>query len=45
MMATTTLTPTDFFKTLNTLAIVIAVDRSIVTKGGPMIGIWGSTNK
>jgi hypothetical protein len=45
MMPTTTLAPVDFFKTLNTLAIVIAVDKSIVTKGGPVVGVWASTNK
>jgi hypothetical protein len=35
----------DFFTGLNTLAIVISVDRAAVTAGGPFLSVWGSTNK
>lgn len=35
----------DFFKNLNTLAIVVAVDKSLVTGGGPIVSSWASTNK
>jgi hypothetical protein len=35
----------DFFKTLNTLAIVVSVDKSLVTKGGATMSVWASTNK
>ncbi|HEX8703480.1 MAG TPA: DUF4331 family protein [Myxococcaceae bacterium] len=34
----------DFFNTLNTLAIVVQVDKSLVTPGGPILGVWGSTH-
>jgi len=34
----------DFFKTLNALAIVVEVDKTLVTKGGPIMGVWASTN-
>lgn len=34
----------DFFGTLNTLAIVVQVDKSLVTPGGPILGVWGSTH-
>ncbi len=37
--------PVDFFEKLNTLAIVVAVDKSVVTKGGPVVSSWASTNK
>jgi hypothetical protein len=36
--------PVDFFAALNTLAIVVEVDPSLVNAGGPILGIWGSTN-
>jgi hypothetical protein len=36
--------PVDFFAQLNTLAIVLTVDKAVVTKGGPIMGVWGSTN-
>jgi hypothetical protein len=36
--------PKDFFATLNTLAIVVQVDKSLVTPGGPILGVWGSTH-
>lgn len=35
----------NFFANLNTLAIVVAVDKAMVTPGGPIIGVWGSTNR
>lgn len=34
----------DFFNALNTLAIVVQVDKSLVTPGGPILGVWGSTH-
>ncbi len=37
--------PSDHFKGLNTLAIVIQIDRTLVTKGGSTVGVWASTNK
>lgn len=37
--------PVDFFKNLNTLAIVVSVDKSLVTKGGPIVSAWASTNR
>ena len=36
--------PTDFFAGLNVLSIVLAVDKSVVTKGGSLVSIWASTN-
>jgi hypothetical protein len=36
---------TDFFKDLNTLAIVVSVDKTLVTGGGPIVSAWASTNK
>lgn len=35
----------DFFAGLNTLAIVVSIDKSLVTAGGPILGVWGSTNQ
>jgi hypothetical protein len=35
----------DFFKDLNTLAIVVSVDKSLVTSGGPIVSAWASTHK
>jgi len=37
--------PVDHFKGLNVLAIVVAIDTTQVTKGGPVVGVWASTNK
>lgn len=37
--------PTDHFATFDTLAIVIQIDRALVTKGGSTVGVWASTNK
>jgi hypothetical protein len=36
--------PKDFFAGLNVLSIVLAVDKSAVTKGGALVSVWGSTN-
>lgn len=35
----------DFFANLNVLSIVIQVDKTILNKGGPLLAVWGSTNK
>ena len=37
--------PEDFFKNLNTLAIVASLDKSVVTTGGPIVSVWASTNR
>ena len=34
----------DFFAGTNTLAIVVQVDKALVTPGGPILGLWGSTH-
>lgn len=34
----------DDFAGATTLALVIAVDKELLTAGGPILGIWGSTN-
>ena len=38
--------PVDFFKGLNVLSIVIAVDKTVlgVSATSPILGVWGSTN-
>ncbi len=36
--------PQDFFKDLKTLAIVVSLDKSLVTKGGKLVTVWASTN-
>lgn len=38
-------TTADDFASANTLAIVISIDPLLVTKGGPVTAVWGSTNK
>jgi hypothetical protein len=35
----------DFFQSLNTLAIVVSIDKTLVTKGGKLVTVWASTNK
>ncbi|HEU4402234.1 MAG TPA: DUF4331 family protein [Candidatus Polarisedimenticolia bacterium] len=35
----------DNFARFNVLAIVISVDKSILTEGGPILAVWGSTNR
>jgi len=37
--------PSDHFKGLNTLALVVQIDRTLVTRGGATVGVWASTNK
>lgn len=37
--------PEDFFANLNTLAIVAQVDKALVTKGGPIVAVSGSTHR
>ncbi len=37
--------PQDFFKALNTLAIVVSIDKTLVNKGGKYVAAWASTNK
>jgi len=39
--------PVDFFKTLNALAIVVSIDKSLVTKNGanPLVATYASTHK
>jgi hypothetical protein len=34
----------DFFANLDTLAIVVEVDPALVNSGGPVLGVWASTN-
>jgi len=38
-------TPVDAFAMFNTLSIVLGVDTTLVTTGGPIVGVWASTNK
>ena len=35
--------PQDFFAGLNTLAIVVQIDRALVTRGGTTVGVYAST--
>lgn len=37
--------PVNFFAGLNTLAIVVAVDKDLVTPGGPVLAVWGGTHR
>jgi hypothetical protein len=37
--------PQDFFQSLNALAIVVSVDKSLVTRGGSVVSVWASTNR
>lgn len=43
--AAPTKTVADDFAAANTLALVLSVDKSLVTKGGTMVSAWASTNK
>ena len=43
--STSTAPAVDFFSGFNVLAIVLQVDLSIVNKGGPVVSVWGSTNR
>lgn len=44
-MTTGTGTPTNFFANLNTLAIVLEVDKTLLNGGGPIMSVWGATVK
>jgi hypothetical protein len=33
------------FNGFNVLAIVLEVDKSLVTKNGALLSVWGSTNR
>lgn len=35
----------DFFAPLNTLAIVLEIDKSLLNKGGAFISVWGGTHR
>jgi hypothetical protein len=35
----------DSFANFNVLAIVVSIDKAIVTGNGPIVGVWGSTNR
>lgn len=37
--------PADFFAGLNALAIVVSIDKSLVTSGGSIVSVWASTLK
>jgi hypothetical protein len=36
---------TDFFRNLNTLAIVLEIDKTMLVNGGNIISVWGGTHK
>lgn len=38
-------TAVDFFAKLNALAIVVQIDKTLITKGGPIVSVWGSTHR
>src|SRR5262249_30096828 len=35
----------DNFAKFNVLAIVISIDKALLTRGGPIVSFWGSTNR
>jgi len=35
----------DNFARFNVLSIAVSVDKTILAKGGPIVGVWGSTNR
>jgi hypothetical protein len=35
--------PADYFAKLNTLALVVSLDKSLVTAGGTTVSVWGAT--
>jgi hypothetical protein len=35
----------DNFSRLNVLSIALSIDKSLLTKNGPIIAVWGSTNR
>ena len=36
---------TDEFKGANGLGLVLSVDKSLLTANGPILAVWGSTNR
>mgnify|MGYP000231621534 CR=1 FL=1 len=40
-----TMPPVDFFASFNTLAIVMAIDKTLLNSGGPILGVWAATHK
>jgi hypothetical protein len=36
-------TAVDFFQNLDALAIVVSIDKTLVTKGGALVSVWGGT--
>jgi hypothetical protein len=40
-----TMPPKDFFGGKNVLSIVLSIDKSLLNTGGPILNVWGSTNK
>jgi hypothetical protein len=40
----TGMAPEDFFAPLNTMSIIIQVDKALLTAGGPIVSAWASTN-
>lgn len=36
--------PEDFFAPLDTLAIIVKLDKALLTKGGPIVSTWASTS-
>jgi hypothetical protein len=37
--------PTDKYANTNVLSIVMTVDTALLTKGGPVLGVWASTHR
>jgi len=35
--------PVDHYATLDALALVVSVDKSLLTAGGPLVSVWGGT--
>ena len=35
----------DFFAGKNVLSIVLSIDKTLLTGGGPLLNVWASTNK
>lgn len=37
--------PADSFRGFNALALVVQIDKALVTPGGPIVGVWASTHR
>ena len=37
--------PVDHFSGLNALSIVLSVDKTILTSGGPLVSVWAATHR